>query len=73
MLRPTEERESYHQELEERLPKSRDDMVNLCVQLVGAEEWPPPHEDGVGNLKDPDVDFGIGCRESADKVLHGGR
>src|SRR5205814_760633 len=37
--------------------------------LVGAEEWSPSHEDGVGNLEDSRVDFGIAGREAIDKFL----
>lgn len=60
-----------HQKLEEWLPKRRDDMVDLGVQVVGAEEWPPSHEDRVGDFEHSDVDFGVCCRESAHEVLRG--
>lgn len=44
-------------------------MVDLKVELVGAEEGSPSCEDGVGDLEDAGVDFGIGAREAADNFL----
>ena len=60
---------THHQKLEEGLSECRDDMVNFGVQFVSTEEWPPPDEYRVGYLEHANVDFRIGCREAAYKVL----
>lgn len=44
-------------------------MVDLGIELVGAEQRPPSLEDGVGNFENPYVDFRIGGGEAADEFL----
>lgn len=44
-------------------------MVDLLVKLVGLEQRPPPHENGMCNLQNSVRHFEVIWRDSADKVL----
>lgn len=45
------------------------DVVDLLVKLVGLEQRPPPHENGMCNLQNSVCDFEVVWRDPADKVL----
>lgn len=44
-------------------------MIDLLVELVGLEQRPPPHKNGMCNLQNSVRNFEVIRRDSADKVL----
>ncbi len=60
---------TYDKQLEKRLAKSLEDVVDFNVQLVRLFEGPPPVEDGVCHFQHTGVDLGLGSGESTDEIL----
>ena len=44
-------------------------MVDLGIELVGSIERFPSLEDGVCDFENANIDFRVGGRETADKIL----
>ena len=61
---------TYDKELHKGLSKSFNNMVDLHVQLVGAEKRSPAGENGVCYFENANIDLRICCGESTDESLY---
>ncbi len=60
---------THNEKLEKGFAKGLQHMVDFNVQLVGLSQRAPSVENGVRDFENANVDFGVGSRKSADKIL----
>lgn len=60
---------TYNKQLHKGLSECLDDMVDLQVQLIRAEEGSPPNKDGVCDFEDAHVVARVRRGEAADEFL----